>query len=96
MDSSAERHGEVPNRALRDRGRAPRVPFHRSKEIHDKRRRGTLGPLKQKRGTAFPQNPLRDFSCFQDGIYFDPDALKLPCCFEMRDKGLQISERHDA
>jgi hypothetical protein len=71
-------------------------PLHRSKEIHDKRRRGTLGPLKQQRGTTFPQNPLRYLSCFQDWVYFDPDALKLPCCFEVRDEGLQISESHDA
>ncbi len=71
-------------------------PLHRSKEIHDKRRRGTLGPLKQQRRTTLPQNPLRDFSCFQHWVYFDPDALKLPCCFEMRDEGLQISKRHDA
>jgi len=70
-------------------------PFHRSEHIHQQWRFRTSGILEQDGGSAFGDNALRNFSGFEDGVYFGPHALQLSVTFKSMDKALQISEWHN-
>ena len=69
---------------------------HRSKKIHHKGNGRPFGSLKQEGRTTLPKDALGDLSSFELRVYFNTYALELSGFFQVRYKGLQIRERHDA